>query len=98
MLAEFFILRFEFIGKFLFVREIEFNQHELLGNIVLECIECENFVPEFDAEAAPVGAGEIDQYDFLFGFGLGFGGLEVGLPSAVLGANTTDQRAQAYQH
>ena len=35
-LAEFGVLRLEFIGQFLFVGEIEFDQHELLGDFVLE--------------------------------------------------------------
>ena len=56
------------------LREVEFEEHKLLGCSGFELGFGENFVPQFDAPPAPVGAGEIHE-DVL---GLGFRG-ELGL-------------------
>ncbi|MEY5013873.1 MAG: hypothetical protein RIS92_231 [Verrucomicrobiota bacterium] len=56
------------------LREVEFEEHKLLGCSGFELGFGENFVPQLDAPPAPVGAGEIHENVF----GLGFRG-ELGL-------------------
>ena len=61
----------------------------------LEGLLIENFVSQLDAPAAPIGAGKIDQQELLFGLGLRFGRLEVGLPQGFLLVGGAGDCAQA---
>ncbi len=72
-------------GEFEAAGEVGFNENQIFLGVFLESLGGENFFIEFDTEAAPVGAGEIDQDGLLLGLGFGKGLGHVGLPLEVSG-------------
>ena len=50
-------------------REVEADEHEVLGDLVLEGVMDEDLLVELLAPAAPVGTGEVDEQVLLLGLG-----------------------------
>ncbi len=59
------------------MREIQFDQNKLVGNVFLELLMPEHFLIQADAPATPVGAGEVHQQILAFLLGLRFGQFKV---------------------
>ena len=73
LLAEFFVLSFDLVGEGFSAWEIDFHEDEVGFGVRFEFWLGEDFFIELDAPAAPVGAREIEEDDFLVGFGFGEG-------------------------
>ena len=71
----------EVLGEFFFLGEVEFEHDEVLGGLVFEGVEGEDFFLEFDAPAAPVGAGEVHEDVLVVLGGGGLGVVEAGDPA-----------------
>ncbi|MFM1944092.1 MAG: hypothetical protein RI897_3074 [Verrucomicrobiota bacterium] len=74
-----------FRGEFEAAGEVGLDEHEVFLGEFLESLGGEDFFIEFDTEAAPVGAGEVDEDGLLLGFGFSECLGHVGFPLEVSG-------------
>lgn len=69
-----------FLELFVLVRDVDFDQHELLRCFGGELGLGEHFLVHHDARRAPVGSGELDHDSFVFFLSLGDTGIDVCQP------------------
>ena len=74
------VCRFQFSGLFFLVGKIDFDEDEVFLGVFSKLRRAENFLVQFDAPAAPIRAGEIKHYEFLFRLGLGLRLGQIGQP------------------
>ncbi len=82
LVFEFGILGFELGALEFFSGKVHLHEHEVLLCVLFELGFGENLLVEFDAPAAPVRPGEVEEHHFLFGFCLREGFLVVVIPTA----------------